>query len=216
MLGPLQPFAIVSVVAAACFVLQRVAVSAQPTAAATSSTSSSMTSLEQLATRAFNAKIADGTWRRLFGATADTRPPQPYCNGVVDNSWPVVPSSAVVPGSDLERAARTGKFRCAFVAPYSLRSSDNTTVLLLETQVLPSDDDDDDSGVAGSSSNRVSGIIHEYWREMTEYIGTVVGSTLELEWKLYATSREVLEAVANGEADAGKVMFCLEGISCNK
>jgi len=141
---------------------------------------SSMTTLEQLMTAAFNARVADGTWRRIFGGMLGIEP-QPFCNGDVQ-PWLVPP---VGPGTDLERVVDAGMFRCGYIQNDQDSSLDGK--VLLE-----------------SDYDSVSGAIVDYWNEIVNYASDAISKPIQIEWVLYSTPGEVFSAIMSGDVDASE------------
>lgn len=141
------------------------------------------TSLERLLTRAFNAKIADGTWASVLGSAPDLLP-QPFCGGATED-WPIPDVQA---GTLLGDVFETGTFYCGIHQNIiiTVPVDSNSSKTLLET--------------GNSSSSFAQGAIVEYWQGMIDYVNTLQLGTknITLEWKIFPTAQDALSAVEAG------------------
>lgn len=155
-----------------------------------------ITSLELLFTRAFNAKIADGIWENIFGNIPDLIR-QPFCaGGFVE--WPI---PAVEDGSDLANLLQLGTFYCAYNENARYVVSDGETeTLLLET---------------GTAANPyANGLIVDWWQELVDYVNTLQLGDVDLvvEWKLFPNSQASMDAVDSGEVHAACGNWAPDGV----
>lgn len=137
------------------------------------------TTLEQLMTRAYNARVADGTWDDTFGDMPDIHQ-QAFCNGATDD-WPIPP---VESGTDLERVVQAGVFKCGYVQNADYKSTNGETLI-----------------ASGEESGTVQGLVVDYWNSMVNYASNAIGEDINLEWTLYSTPQEVLDALKTGGSD---------------
>lgn len=139
------------------------------------------TSLEFLMSRAYNGRVADGTWFQIFGDFPDLFP-QSFCTGATEN-WPL---PFDVEG-DLLRLIRSQVFNCGYVqnTTYYTGSNSPNNSILIQTD-------------AGST---VTGPIADFWSTLISYAAEAVNVSLTLNWKLFLTSDATFEALLNGEVD---------------
>jgi len=160
----------------------------------------SMTTLEQVINRAFVAKLEDRTWQRVFGQGSSgsyVLPdllPQPICGGGSIEDWPLPASVADESKreSDLARVLESGVFTCGYLSN-----------LIHETRTL---NGDNTVLIGTNSTGYVWGIIPEFWQEMISFVSSELpaanAAAWNLQWKLYSTPQETLNALAAGEIDA--------------
>jgi len=137
------------------------------------------TSLEIVFTWAFNQGVENGDWNRIFGGQEGIRDGS-FCTGAPEN-WQIPDDSSDL-ASDLTRVVERGTFRCGYI-----RNLDEGAVIR-----------------AGNTSESVSGAIPDWWDALAGYVsGTLQDSPpIAIEWMLYDSAQEVLDAVHSGEADA--------------
>jgi len=158
------------------------------------------TSLERVMTRAYQARIRDGTWRRVFGNSASSDlMPQPFCNGDVD-AWSPDDAQegdnvlADEQGTDLARVVETGVFTCGFLSNAKFEAKnpflpeENATTLLIETGVFV--------------DLLITGALVEYWESLVSYLSDVVGKEIDLQWNLFETEQTLFERLRDGNVDA--------------
>lgn len=139
------------------------------------------TSLEQLITRAFNARVADGTWASIYGSYDDLIE-QPYCSGFVDD-W-LLPEVT----GDLQRVLEKGVFTCGYSqnVNYEVAGSPENGILIR----------------AGETPDTLTGMHVDWWESLIEYAGEAIDTPMQLEWKLYPSSQDAFTALYEGEIDA--------------
>lgn len=173
-----------------------------------------MTTLEQLMTRAYQEKIQDGTWHSIF-SDLELISPQPFCSGNTESwPWPKIQiGSETVGRSDLEKVITGRIFNCGYVKNIkftaaqdmsdgvdgSMSSSSLRDVVLIET-----------------NETHAEGLLVDYWNAMIDYINKeafkdVGEDPILLQWKLYDTPDEALEALLAGEIDAACARWDVEG-----
>lgn len=161
-----------------------------------------MTSLEQLMTRAYQERIRDGTWNQIFGDLELTSP-QPFCNGNVE-SWPF--PKKIVSGSDLEKVLVGRIFKCGYVkniqfmAAQKISSNSNSGGSSSSTELK-------DVILIGTNETHAEGLIVDYWNSMIDFINGEAfkdegEDPIVLQWKLYDTPDEALNALLVGEIDS--------------
>ena len=137
------------------------------------------TTLEQVVTKAFNVRVADGSWSML-GGLVDTRLVS-FCTGSAEN-WPL---PEVKPDSDLARVIDTGVFRCGYTQGVTFGSVNGE--IFIQT---------------GTATNEVSGLAVDFWNVLMEEMSILLSTPIAAEWTLYPTSQDVLTALYNGEVDS--------------
>lgn len=152
------------------------------------------TTLEQLMTRAFNEKVSDGTWHRLFGSLSDIKP-QPFCKGETDD-WPIPRIAGT--GYDLARVVDAGTFKCGYVKNQLGTSADpSNNAVLLRTVETP---------------ESVSGLIPDQWTAIVGAASDAIGEPISLEWVLFDTSQAVFDGLRNGDIDAACGALSPDGV----
>jgi len=136
------------------------------------------TSLEILFTQAFNRAVQNSDWNRIFGSSTGVRASS-MCTGSAD-TW-LTPESPAKPGSDLARVLERGAFRCGYI-----RNLDEGTMK------------------SGETVDSVTGAIPDFWSLLATYAGEAMNVTtpLTVEWMLYDSAQDVLDAVVSGSVDA--------------
>jgi len=140
------------------------------------------TTLERLITRAFNARIQDGTWIERFGLIPNVDP-QPTCGGTVDD-WPISQEDG---DGDLLQVLESGVFKCGHIRNSKYVTGGNvTSVTLLET-----------------SDTSASGAIADFFDDIVGYAGSEMGNRrLQVEWLLFDNAQETFDALQDGTIDA--------------
>jgi hypothetical protein len=148
------------------------------------------TTLEQALTRAYNLKVSDGTWASLFGreSLTDFRADN-FCTGSVDG-WAVP-----LPTGDLARVLTNGVFQCGHIM--------KTNFATPEGEVLLRAGDTPDGEVIGAGN--------DLWVAMIEELSNMYDQEIVLNWKLYPTSQEVLDALQSGELDGACAYWQSDG-----
>lgn len=167
--------------------LQRRNVFVNAVASDTMDNSLAATSLEQLMTRAYNARVADSTFDDIF-LGIEGMLPNSFCRGSVSD-WPV---PNVEEETDLQRVIDAGVFRCGYVQNQRIASRDgdpDEEVVILQT---------------GSEVNEVEGAVVDWWNSLVSYAATEVDADqgLDVEWILFPSSQDVFDGLAQGAIDA--------------
>lgn len=150
-------------------------------------TATTMTTLEQVMTQAYNVRVADGTWDRHFAGLIDLEA-QPFCTGA-SNAWPTPVEEEETDGSDLLRVLDKGVFTCGRVANVKHVSNDPAAdTPLIET--------------GNATTNAVTGLVAEFWDSVVAAASDAMGTQIQLEWQLFESSQATLDAVRDGTVDA--------------
>jgi len=170
------------------------------------------TTLEQALTHAYNLQIADGTWARTFGRSSlsDFRADN-FCTGSVEG-WPI---PTVEPGTDLARvifgndagadpaadgastssAANNSTFHCGFLEDIKFATPTGEVMIL----------------TSKADNGTVTGAVVDFWEGLVEKLGAMYETELTLQWKLYPSAQDVLDALQSGELDAGCGFWSSDG-----
>ena len=138
-----------------------------------------------------------GDWTDIFETLDDIRKDS-FCKGSdPDESW--VAPAAVQSGSDLSNVVRRGTFRCGAVRNSNFTTSSGQ-VLLRTT-----------AGGEDGLEESTDGAIVDWWDALAERAANTLGSSIDIEWRLFDTSQAALEALANGQVDAGCGYYAPDG-----
>lgn len=151
-----------------------------------------MTSLEQVMTRAYNARILDGTFDTIYSGLENVFP-QPFCSGDISD-WPL---PEVVPSTDLAAVLERGVFRCGWIENVHYVTTPENVVTI----------------ASGNATNQVTGLMADWWLSIVDYVSEESGlGFLDLEWRLYPSSQASFEALAAGEVDALCASWAPDGV----
>mmetsp|Transcript_8502 Transcript_8502/g.11468 ORF Transcript_8502/g.11468 Transcript_8502/m.11468 type:complete len:325 (+) Transcript_8502:50-1024(+) len=148
----------------------------------------SRTTLERAFTAAYNERVFDGTWGRLFAEDNSGIFPSGACAG----EWEYPEGPLVF--EDLNQALGHGELRCGYVK--NLTILNNRGHLLLDT-----------------TGTFAKGAIVQWYKAIAERIAEHYNTVFVVNWYLdYYSASEVLNAVAVGEYDSACGRFSYGGV----
>lgn len=145
------------------------------------------TSLELALTKAFNAKVEDGTYARIFDRIADIKPTS-FCTGNAA-SWETPPlETGETGGSDLATVLDRGEFVCGYPKDLFYQQSLQAGQVLIDT----------------TDPNNVQGAIVDWWDELGKELGRMYGkNSFRVKWNAtLERSQQVLAALQDGSIDS--------------
>jgi hypothetical protein len=140
------------------------------------------TTLETAFIRAYNERVADGTWVDYFGDAGLLN--QDYCPGTTSIwEWP-----SPVAGSDLSNSLQSGVFRCTYNGGQQVLSPTGATII-------------DTTGY--KEEERPVGLIVDWFDQLASTISEQYGVPFAISWNTSLTdSNAQMSAVLNGDFDA--------------
>lgn len=154
------------------------------------------TTLELALTKAFNAKVEDGTYARLFSDLVDIKSTS-FCTGNAAR-WETPKLDDGNGGqSDLAAAIERGYLTCGYPKDLFFQQSLEAGQVLLDT----------------IDPNNVQGVLVDWWDELGKELGRMYGkSSFDVKWNAsFANSQQVLSAVQNGTFDVACARWAPDG-----